>query len=1042
MNKKILFIMVAILLVLTLVGCEKLYSITVEVNGNGTAAADVASASEGRTVTLTVTPDEGYELKRISVNGEEIEGTSFAMPAKDVTVVVEFAKQIKVYTVVFKNWDGTVLKTEQVEEGKSATAPATPVREADESNTYEFIGWSEDFSEVTSDMEVIAQFKAKPILKHTVTFMLDENTVYIEVPVLDGEKVERPADPEKAGYVFSYWSQSIGGRAFDFDTAVTGDIILYANWTEKTTFTVTFMLDETAEYMQVTVNKGEKVERPADPEKEGYEFSYWSQSIAGRAFNFDTLITSDITLYANWKEVVNFTVKFMLDETEEYMSVQVRSGDKVERPADPEKAGYEFSYWSQSIGGRAFDFDTAITGDLTLYANWTEATSFTVTFMLDDMVEYLSITVEKGEKVERPADPEKLGYEFSYWSQSIGGRAFNFDTAITTDLTLYANWKEVECFTVTFMLDETEEYISVLVNAGDHAEEPADPERDGYEFTYWSQSIGGKAYNFNTPVTADLTLYANWTEVTYLTVTFMLDETEEYMKVNVNSGEKVEQPADPLRSGYTFMFWSQSVGGRAFNFDTAITSNIVLYANWTESDTVLVTFMVDGEVYLKVSTEKNQPLVKPADPVKEGYVFSYWSLSEGGRAYDFSSVVTEDMILYANWETKVIVTVTFMVDGEVYLSVDAFTGETVERPIDPHKEGFVFLYWKNGDNPYDFATPLTGDLVLTAYFVEGEVTYHDVTFYVDDTIYLIIVVPDNGVIERPTPPEKSGWYFDCWLTEDGTEYDFTSIITEDFSLYASFYCDYTIVDGELISYNGTDKDLIIPEGVTFINGISNNGVVSSRFFGMGIKSVKLPSTLEVLGDYAFHSCTDLESVDFSLCSELKTIGHRAFQGCKITSIMIPASVTALGVKVSDIATTDASGIYGFVFFGCSALTSVEFEEGSLLEDLGYKHFWNCPNLKKLVIPASVTKIGDQLFNTTCALEELYVYAAVPPTLGTDALKYLPTTCKIYIPEGTYDDYADALGWMSYFDQLIEMNGANTNTLGMPAICIDKREDVL
>lgn len=154
MNKKILFIMVAILLVLTLVGCEKLYSITVEVNGNGTAAADVASASEGRTVTLTVTPDEGYELKSISVNGEEIEGTSFAMPASNVTVVVEFAKQIKVYTVVFKNWDGTVLKTEQVEEGKSATAPEAPVREADESNTYEFIGWSEDFSEVTSDMEI------------------------------------------------------------------------------------------------------------------------------------------------------------------------------------------------------------------------------------------------------------------------------------------------------------------------------------------------------------------------------------------------------------------------------------------------------------------------------------------------------------------------------------------------------------------------------------------------------------------------------------------------------------------------------------------------------------------------------------------------------------------------------------------------------------------------------------------------------------------------------------------------------------------------
>ena len=178
MNKKILFIMVAILLVLTLVGCEKLYSITVEVNGNGTAAADVASASEGRTVTLTVTPEEGYELKSISVNGEEIEGTSFVMPAENVTIVVEFAEQIKVYTVVFKNWDGTILKTEEVEEGKAATAPETPVREADEDNTYEFIGWSEDFSNVTSDMGIIAQFEAKPILKHTVTLVFnngDEN---------------------------------------------------------------------------------------------------------------------------------------------------------------------------------------------------------------------------------------------------------------------------------------------------------------------------------------------------------------------------------------------------------------------------------------------------------------------------------------------------------------------------------------------------------------------------------------------------------------------------------------------------------------------------------------------------------------------------------------------------------------------------------------------------------------------------------------------------------------------------------------------------
>ena len=231
MNKKLLFIMVVSMLVMLLVGCNTLYSITVEVNGNGTATADVASASEGRTVTLTVTPEEGYELKSISVNGEEIEGTSFVMPAENVTIVVEFAEQIKVYTVVFKNWDGTILKTEEVEEGKAATAPETPVREADEDNTYEFIGWSEDFSNVTSDMGIIAQFEAKPILKHTVTLVFNNGDENLEYVVTNGMLFEEPETPERRGYEFVKWYKDEALiEEYDFNEPVTEDLTLYAAW--------------------------------------------------------------------------------------------------------------------------------------------------------------------------------------------------------------------------------------------------------------------------------------------------------------------------------------------------------------------------------------------------------------------------------------------------------------------------------------------------------------------------------------------------------------------------------------------------------------------------------------------------------------------------------------------------------------------------------------------------------------------------------------------------------------------------------------------
>ncbi len=63
------------------------------------------------------------------------------------------AEVVKKYTVTFKDWDGTVLKTETVEDGKGAAAPAEPAR-----NGYTFNGWDKAFSEVTGDLVVTATY--------------------------------------------------------------------------------------------------------------------------------------------------------------------------------------------------------------------------------------------------------------------------------------------------------------------------------------------------------------------------------------------------------------------------------------------------------------------------------------------------------------------------------------------------------------------------------------------------------------------------------------------------------------------------------------------------------------------------------------------------------------------------------------------------------------------------------------------------------------------------------------------------------------------
>ena len=70
------------------------YDITITAPENGTLETSVTNDVEvGTTVTVTATPDEGYELESITTNGQVLAGTTFEMPAEDVTVAATFKKQ-------------------------------------------------------------------------------------------------------------------------------------------------------------------------------------------------------------------------------------------------------------------------------------------------------------------------------------------------------------------------------------------------------------------------------------------------------------------------------------------------------------------------------------------------------------------------------------------------------------------------------------------------------------------------------------------------------------------------------------------------------------------------------------------------------------------------------------------------------------------------------------------------------------------------------------------------------------------------------------
>ena len=138
-----------------------------------------------------------------------------------------------------------------------------------------------------------------------------------------------------------------------------------------------------------------------------------------------------------------FTVTFITNGGTAVSNQTVSKDSTISKPTDPTKEGYEFNGWL--LNGEPFDITSKITGDITLEASWIEiqdeeSDKFTVTFNVDGKIE--KVEVENGKKVSKPTDPTKEGYEFLGWY--LADEEFDFNTAISKDITLVANFEKIE----------------------------------------------------------------------------------------------------------------------------------------------------------------------------------------------------------------------------------------------------------------------------------------------------------------------------------------------------------------------------------------------------------------------------------------------------------------------------------------------------------------------------------------------------------------------------------------------------------------------
>ncbi len=277
---------------------------------------------------------------------------------------------------------------------------------------------------------------------------------------------------------------------------------------------------------------------PTPPTMSGYIFGGWWSAAGCNDFQYtdaniaSTTFTTNSTIYGCWYE---YQVTFESDSSTVSISGTVPPATTVNALATPPtKTGYTFGGWWTATGGGGTQFfaDTPVTADITVYAQWLTNTNpvYVVTYvnpglLVATLVATQYVTSPATTVGTLPTPPTQLFYTFANWyTLSDNGSiktVFDENTPVTADITVYAQWSPTPGYTVTFNsgwgTSVNAQYVipkgaTVSTSTWPTSAWPTDPTKPCYTFGGWwtAENGGGSPFTASTPVTADITVYAQW----------------------------------------------------------------------------------------------------------------------------------------------------------------------------------------------------------------------------------------------------------------------------------------------------------------------------------------------------------------------------------------------------------------------------------------------------------------------------------------------------------------------------------------------------
>ena len=368
------------------------------------------------------------------------------------------------YTVTFKNYDGTVISTQQYDAGEAVVVPTeTPVRPADRQYTYTFSGWDKDIVEtVNADATYTAEFTGT-LNKYSVSVSTVNGTV-TGCPTEDVDYGTSVTLNAKANEGYTFAGYYVGGTRVSISSTYT--------------FTVTGNTEVVAKFnqmpgselkVQVVGGTGLKVKLGANGVEttqsifydnkdvktgqyvtltptgiDGYDFLYWIDDLGkivaySEAYTF--MFTGKITLTAVYSQASTGVVTFMSGYNQINSSMCYGSADEITLPTPYAKSGYTFKFWS--INGTtectASDIYTASqSGNVTVKAVYeADEVYYNLTINGGTIVSVDNNTTDAGNTtgsynrvnaIKVKANEAEAGKKFAYWTDQ-DGKVLSYSTS-------------------------------------------------------------------------------------------------------------------------------------------------------------------------------------------------------------------------------------------------------------------------------------------------------------------------------------------------------------------------------------------------------------------------------------------------------------------------------------------------------------------------------------------------------------------------------------------------------------------------------------